>query len=83
MRVKQKQNPLVNKTRATFSIENGLNEYLTEVSKATGYTRTAIVEELLRQNLYHIDECDRVGCYDDSPIMRALEYHKEMKSKNR
>jgi hypothetical protein len=80
MRVKQKQNPLVNKTRATFSIENELNEYLTEVSKATGYTRTAIIEELLRQNLYHIKECHEFG-YDDSPIMRALEYHKEMKSR--
>jgi len=82
MRVKQKQNPLVNKTRATFSIENELNEYLTEVSKATGYTRTAIIEELLRQNLYHIDECDKVGFYE-SPIMRALEYHKEMKNKSK
>jgi len=82
MRVKQKQNPLVTKRRANFSLNIELDKYLTEVSKATGYTRTAIVEELLKQNLYHINECHEFGC-DDSPIMRALEYHKEMKNKSK
>lgn len=70
---KQKQNPLINKTRATFSIENELNRYLSQVSKDTGYTRTAIVEELLRQNLYPIHEHPKF-----SPIMRALDYRKDM-----
>jgi len=76
MRVKQKQNPLVNKTRATFSIQNDLNEYLTVVSKATGYTRTSIIEELLKRNLYEIYESDNIG-FNDSPIMRALEYYRK------
>jgi len=76
MRVKQKQNPLVTKRRANFSLNIELDKYLTEVSKATGYTRTAIVEELLRQNLYGIYECDNIG-FNDSPIMRALDYYKK------
>ena len=76
---KRKQNPLVNKIRATFSIEIGLNRYLTEVSKETGYSRTAIIEELLRQNLYSLSECKKLNInLDYSPILRALDYRKEM-----
>ena len=76
---KRKQNPLVNKIRATFSIEIELNRYLTEVSKETGYTRTSIVEELLRQHLYTISDCHRLNIdLDYSPILRALDYRKEM-----
>ncbi len=81
---KQKQNPLVNKIRATFSLEIELNRYLTEVSKETGYTRTAIIEELLKQNLYSLSECHRLGInLEYSPILRALDYRKEMILKNK
>jgi len=81
MRVKQKQNPLVTKRRANFSLNIELDKYLTRVSKATGYTRTSIVEELLRQNLYKVHESDSIG-FNDSPIMRALEYYKKHSSEN-
>jgi len=76
---KAKQNSLVTKRRANFSLNIDLDSYLTEVSKATGYTRTAIVEELLRQNLYEIDESSNIGFFE-SPIMRALEYYKNNRS---
>lgn len=79
---KRKQNPLINKIRATFSIEKGLNAYLGDVAKETGYTRTAIIEELLRQNLYSISEANSLGIdLEYSPILRALSYHKEMGNK--
>ena len=78
----KKRDRLVNKVRATFSIERELNRYLASVSKETGYTRTAIIEELLRQNLYSIQECNRLGIdLEYSPILRALDYRKEMSSK--
>jgi len=78
----RKGDRLVNKVRANFSIERELNRYLSIVSKETGYTRTAIIEELLRQNLYSIQECNMLGIdLEYSPILRALDYRKEMSSK--
>jgi len=65
-------NRLKNKKRVNFSIEIELNEYLTLVSKETSYSRTAIIEELLRQHLYPIKEHPAY-----SPIMRALDYRRE------
>lgn len=72
MVITKKTRRLVNKIRVTLSLEKDLNSYLSEVSKDTGYTKTAIVEELLRMNLYPIHE------EYDSPIIRALDYRKKM-----
>jgi predicted DNA-binding protein len=71
MNKKSVKKDLVNKTRVSLSLENGLSDYLVQVSKDTGYTRTAIVEELLKMYLYDISE------EYDSPIIRALDYRKE------
>ena len=64
---------LRNKKRVNFSLDKDLNDYLTYVSKETGYSKTAIVEELLRFNLYEIVEYPEY-----SPVIRALDYIKEM-----
>lgn len=68
---------LKNKKRVNFSLEIELNEYLSYVSKKTGYSKTAIVEELLKLNLYEIVEYPEY-----SPIIRALDYLKETSKDN-
>ena len=64
---------LKNKIRVNFSLNKDLNKYLTYASKKTGYAKTAIVEELLRLNLYGMVEYP-----EHSPIIRALDYLKEV-----
>lgn len=63
---------LITKRRVTLSLDIDLDNYFTDVAKELGFTKTLIVEELLKENLYYMKEHP-----DFSNVIRSLQWRKE------
>ncbi len=63
---------LKTKRRVTLSLDIDLDDYFTDVAKELGFTKSLIVEELLKENLYHMKEHPEY-----SNVIRSLQWRKE------
>ena len=63
---------LQTKRRVTLSLDIDLDDYFTDVAKELGFTKTLIIEELLKENLYHMKEHPEY-----SNVIRSLQWRKE------
>ena len=67
---------LATKRRVTLSLDIDLDDYFTNVAKELGFTKTLIIEELLKENLYNMKEYPEY-----SNVIRSLQWRKEQQLK--